>query len=289
MNTKLILFIFMLLYSLVSYAQASGGQIRRKPQTTTSVKPSRGNSTRNKPTTPKMSKAEKDRIILNIINNMVYVEGGTFTMGATSEQGGEYYSVEKPTHQVTLSSFSISKYEVTQEEWQAVMGSNPSRFKGAKCPVESVSWNECQEFIRKLNNMTGKRFRLPTEAEWEYAARGGNKSMGYKYSGSNNLDIIGWYRQNSEWITHSVGQKYPNELGLFDMSGNVFEWCQDWNGDYNSNNQTNPTGYSSGPYHVFRGGSWNGEATYSRISSRNGDGMPNSGKWDNSIGLRLAM
>ena len=286
---RIIIIAILIISPILASAQASGGQIRRNPSTSTSSKPNRNSSAKNKPTTPKESELERKAILANIVNNMVYVEGGTFTMGATSEQGGEYYPSERPTHQVTLSSFSISKYEVTQEKWQTVMGSNPSRFKGAKCPVESVSWNECQEFIQKLNNMTGKQFRLPTEAEWEYAARGGNKSVGYKYSGSNNLDRIGWYRQNSEWTTHSVGQKYPNELGLFDMSGNVFEWCQDWDGDYKSNNQTNPTGYSSGPYHVFRGGSWNGEATYSRISSRNGDGMPNSGKWDNSIGLRLAM
>ena len=136
-------------------------------------------------------------VIKELVNNMVFVEGGTYTMGATSEQDKEYYIDEKPIHRVTISSFSIGRYEVTQEEWQAVMGNNPSSIKGAKRPVESVSWKECQEFIRKLNDMTGKQFRLPTEAEWEYAARGGNKSIGYKYAGNDNLDRVGWFDSNS--------------------------------------------------------------------------------------------
>jgi formylglycine-generating enzyme required for sulfatase activity len=225
-------------------------------------------------------------VLQNLVNNMVRVKGGTFTMGATSEQGSDAYSDEKPTHQVIVSSFSIGKYEVTQEEWEAVMGSNPSYFKGAKRPVENVSWNECQMFIRKLNSMTGKHFRLPTEAEWEYAARGGNKSIGYKYAGSDNLDHVAWYDNNSGSMTHNVGQKSPNELGVYDMSGNVWEWCQDLKGSYNSNRQKNPTGPSSGSGLVGRGGSWISNARYCRVSYRF------SKSYDYkfySLGLRLAL
>ena len=211
---------------------------------------------------------QKAAILQNLVDNMVHVEGGTFTMGATSEQGSDADNNEYPTHQVTLSSFSIGKYEVTQEEWEAVMGSNPSNFKGAKLPVEQVSWEDCQEFIRKLNALTGKRFRLPTEAEWEYAARGGNRSHGYKYAGSDNLGSMAWFTDNSGNKTHPVGQKSPNELGLYDMSGNVWEWCQDRYGDYSSSSETNPTGPNSGSYRVLRGGSWISDAWLWRSSCR---------------------
>ena len=188
--------------------------------------------------------------------DMVFVKGGTFTMGATAEQGSDAESEEKPTHSVTLSDFYIGKYEVTQAQWKAVMGSNPSEFKGNNLPVENVSWKNIQKFLKKLNAKTGKKFRLPTEAEWEYAARGGNQSKGYKYSGSNSIDDVAWYGYNSSGKTNPVGQKSPNELGIYDMSGNVFEWCQDWYGSYGSSSQTNPTGPSSGSYRVLRGGSW---------------------------------
>ncbi|MBQ6584525.1 MAG: formylglycine-generating enzyme family protein [Alistipes sp.] len=200
--------------------------------------------------------------------DMVYVEGGTFTMGATSEQGSDAYSDESPIHSVTVSDFYIGKYEVTQAQWRAVMGSNPSYFTGDNLPVKQVSWDDIQEFITKLNTMTGKTFRLPTEAEWEYAARGGNQSKGYKYSGSNTLDNVAWYTNNSGGKTHPVGQKQPNELGLYDMSGNVWEWCQDWYGSYSSSSQTNPTGPNSGYGRVLRGGSWFSNAALCRVSSR---------------------
>ena len=215
---------------------------------------------------------------------MVQVEGGTFTMGATSEQGSDADSNEKPTHQVTLSSFSIGRYEVTQEEWEAVMGSNPSSFKGGKLPVEQVSWDDCQEFIRKLNQLTGKEFRLPTEAEWEYAARGGSKSRGYKYAGGNDLGGVAWYWDNSNSETHEVGQKQPNELGLYDMSGNVWESCQDRNGDYSSSSQTNPTGSSTGSYRMARGGSFYSDAGFCRVSARSCHTVPGC-----VIGMRLAL
>lgn len=186
----------------------------------------------------------KDEIIQNLVKNMVPVTGGTFMMGATSEQGSDADEDEN-AHKVTLSSFSIGKFEVTQEEWEAVMGNNPSAFKGAERPVENVSWDDCQKFIRKLNQLTGKQFRLPTEAEWEYAARGGGSSRGYKYSGSDDFGSVAWYGDNSGEKTHPGAQKQANELGHYDMSGNVLEWCQDRYGDYSSGAQTNPTGPST--------------------------------------------
>ena len=200
---------------------------------------------------------------------MVKVEGGTFQMGATSEQGSDAYDWEKPVHSVTLPDYYIGQTQVTQELWEAVMGSNPSYFKGDnQCPVENVSWNDCQEFIEKLNRLTGKNFRLPTEAEWEYAARGGNKSKGYKYSGSNDADAVAWYYDNSGSKTHPVATKQSNELGLYDMSGNVWEWCQDWYGKYSSHSQSNPKGANTGSIRVLRGGSWFFKARSVRVSNR---------------------
>ena len=302
MNKYLFIMIMALVPSLLM-AQTAGGQITRKrTSTTTTVKKTQSSVASKKTDSGKksatqgtpsrkasmgMNQSPQDRIIQNLINNMVYVAGGTFTMGATTEQGSDADSDEKPAHRVTLSSFSIGKYEVTQEEWQAVMGSNPSRFKGAKRPVENVSWNDCQEFIRKLNQLTGRQFRLPTEAEREYAARGGNKSLDYKYAGSSNLGIVAWYDDNSNSQTHDVGQKQPNDLGLYDMSGNVWEWCQDWydRNYYSSLPQTNPMGPSSGSFRVYRGGSWAISAKYCSVSHRCND-LPDS-RCDN-LGLRLA-
>lgn len=215
---------------------------------------------------------------------MIPVEGGTFTMGGTSEQGSDADS-DETTHSVTLSDYYIGEFEVTQELWEAVMGSNPSRFKGSNLPVESVSWDGCQTFIRKLNSLTGKTFRLPTEAEWEYAARGGNKSRGYKYSGSNSIGEVAWYDDNSG-RTHTVGTKSPNELGIYDMSGNVYEWCQDWYGSYSSGSQTNPTGPSSGSFRVYRGGSWYFNARRCRVSARRGYSPINR---DNDLGFRVVL
>ncbi|MDY3733019.1 MAG: SUMF1/EgtB/PvdO family nonheme iron enzyme [Alloprevotella sp.] len=214
--------------------------------------------------------------------NMVYVAGGTFQMGSND---GE--SDERPVHSVTLSDYYIGQTEVTQELWQAVMGSNPSfsRTKGAKNPVNNVSWNDCQEFISKLNRLTGGCFRLPTEAEWEYAARGGNKSRGYKYSGSDDLGSVAWNEDNSGKEVHPVGSKSANELGLYDMSGNVWEWCSDRYGDYPSSPQTNPTGPSSGSDRVGRGGSWVNSAAYCRVAYRNYGTPTGSG---DALGLRLA-
>ncbi len=217
---------------------------------------------------------------------MIAVEGGTFTIGATPEQGSDAKSDEKPSHQVTLSSYYIGKTEVTQALWEAVMGKNPSKFKGDNLPVEQVSWDDCQEFIKKLNVLTGKNFHLPTEAEWEYAARGGKKRRGYKYSGSKNVKNVAWCSDNSDSKTHSVKTKQANELGIYDMSGNVGEWCQDWYGKYSSNAQTNPTGPATGSYRVSRGGSWNFSAGYCRSSCRDGY-YPDDRYY--GLGLRLVL
>ena len=199
---------------------------------------------------------------------MVKVEAGTFMMGATSEMKNPYDD-EKPVHQVTLTNdYYMGKYEVTQALWQVVMGKNPSYFKGDNLPVNYVRWKDCQRFISKLNSMTGRKFRLPTEAEWEYAARGGKKSRGYQYSGSSNISDVAWYDGNSGDKTHPVGTKQANELGIYDMTGNVLEWCQDWYGSYYSSSQTNPTGSDSGSARVSRGGGWNCNASYCRLSVR---------------------
>ena len=224
--------------------------------------------------------------VLNNPPEMVYVEGGTFTMGATSELGSDALYEEKPAHSVTLDGYYIGKYEVTQKLWKAVMGSNPSDFKGDNLPVENVSWDDVQEFLRKLNAMTGKRYRLPTEAEWEFAARGGNNSRGYKYSGSNSLGSVAWYYDNSGDRTHAVGTKSPNELGIYDMSGNVLEWCQDWYGSYSSSSQRNPQGPNSGSSRVIRGGSWDDSAGRCRVSYRY-YGTPDDRR--DILGFRLAL
>ena len=217
---------------------------------------------------------------------MVKVEAGSFDMGATSEMQNPY-SDEKPVHRVTLTNnYYVGKYEVTQALWQAVMGSNPSIFKGDDLPVEEVSWKDCQKFITKLNAMTGKRFRLPSEAEWEYAARGGKKSRGYLYSGSNAIGDVAWYEGNSSFMTHAVGTKQPNELGIYDMTGNVWEWCQDRYGSYSSSPQTNPTGAVGGSRRVFRGGSWSYSARRCCTSSRSGY-SPGYRRYD--LGLRLVL
>ena len=209
---------------------------------------------------------------------MIYVEGGTFAMGSTSGD-----SDEKPVHNVTLDSYYIGETEITQAQWRAVMGSNPSYFKGDNRPVECVSWNDAQEFCKKLSELTGKRYVLPTEAQWEYAARGGNQSKGYTYSGSNNIDAVA-KKYNSSGGHSKVKSKKPNELGIYDMSGNVCELCSDWYGSYSSSSQTNPQGPNSGSYRVSRGGGWEYIASNWRVAKRN-YGYP----WDasNRCGFRV--
>lgn len=230
-----------------------------------------------------MTNAERQAIVGHIADNMVRVDGWTFWMGSTS---GE--SEEEPVHKVTLSSYYICRFEVTQREWRAVMGNNPSSFTGSDdLPVECVSWVDCQTFISKLNQMTRKNYRLPTEAEWEFAARGGNKSHGYEYSGSDGIASVAWYSGNSSGETHPVGTKNPNELGLYDMSGNVREWCQDWYSSYPSYLQANPTGSISGSFRVSRGGSWlSYDAKYCRVSYRF-NSTPGGRSYD--LGLRLVL
>ena len=230
---------------------------------------------------------------------MKLVEGGTFKMGATSEQGSDAGDYEKPVHNVTLSSYYIGETEVTQALWKAVMGTTvsqqrdkadkswPLRGEGNNYPMYYISWNDCQEFIRKLNQKTGKNFRLPTEAEWEYAARGGKTGKGYKYAGSNTIDNVAWYNQTTnDNGTKPVKTKSPNELGLYDMSGNVSEWCSDWYGNYSSGSQTNPQGSSSGLHRVLRGGSWRDDARDCRVSRRGIDAPYDAGSYS---GFRLAL
>ena len=225
-------------------------------------------------------------IVNGVRYEMMMVYAGTFTMGATSEMK-DPYDEEKPAHKVTLTNnYYLGKTEVTQALWKAVMGSNPSYFKGDNKPVEEVSWDDCQKFISKLNAATGKHFRLPTEAEWEFAARGGNNSRHYQYSGSNTLNDVGWYTDNSSNTTHDVASKQANELGLYDMSGNVWEWCSDWYGSYSSNTQYDPAGPTSGSYRVYRGGSWIDRAGLCR-SSRRFNFTP--GGLGLNLGLRLAL
>lgn len=218
---------------------------------------------------------------------MVKVEGGTFMMGATPEMKNSW-TEERPIHQVTLTNdYYIGKYEVTQSLWCALMDNNPSYFKGDNLPVEQVSWDDCQKFINKLNDITGRKFRLPTEAEWEYAARGGKKSRGYQYSGSNKISNVAWYSSNSEHKTQPVGLKLANELGLYDMSGNVDEWCFDRFGFYSALSQTNPLGADDGICRVYRGGSWEQTAGFCRSSDRSNYGTSKNRIYN--LGFRLAL
>jgi formylglycine-generating enzyme required for sulfatase activity len=262
--------------------------------------------------------------------DMVFVEGGTFTMGCMPEKGDNCYvpvdklsirgygrDPERPAHSVTVGDFSIGRYEITQKQWKRVMGArnNPSHFKGDSLPVENVSWNDVQEFITKLNQQTGRKYRLPTEAEWEYTARGGAKSKGYRYAGSNMNSDVAWYYDNSgdmalaaienpgeldieDWNrrrtilmknnnrTHTVGTKQPNELEIYNMSGNVREWVNDWYGEYSENAKTNPQGPDSGRFRVVRGGDIEDPARSCSVFAREFDGLNSR---DKSIGFRLVL
>jgi len=219
---------------------------------------------------------------------MVYVKGGTFSMGNTFESGTLGYAREKPVHQVTLSDYYIGKYEVTQGQWKRVMrGKRGGYFqKGDDYPVESVTWHDAQAFCKKLSRLTGKKYVLPTEAQWEYAARGGCKNENTKYSGSEVIDEVAWYISNSDHSTHPVGMKSPNALGIYDMSGNVSEWCQDWDSFYQKDPQTDPQGPVSGSGRVFRGGNWKYWARNCRVSTRN-YGTPTT--WNEYSGFRVVL
>jgi formylglycine-generating enzyme required for sulfatase activity len=219
-------------------------------------------------------------------NQMVFVKGGTFRMGDTFGDGNKE---EKPVHQVTLSDYYIGKYEVTQAQWVAIMGSNPSHFAGCdNCPVERVSWLDVQEFLSKVNELTGKSYRLPTEAEWEYAARGGQESRGFRYAGKNNINFVAWYTGNSGNKTNPVGQMEPNELGIYDMSGNVWEWTFDWFGYYTDTPTPvlNPMGPDKGDFRIVRGGSWYGYIGGSRVACRGSDDPSNKRSY---IGFRVVL
>ena len=236
-----------------------------------------------------------ERVDVNGVSfSMLPIRGGVFMMGSTLTQIGSNVN-EKPQHEVTLSNYMIGVTEVTQELWHAVMGYTPGRFKGhPKRPVENVSWGECELFVHALNERTGLTFHLPTEAQWEYAARGGNRSNDYIFAGSETLATVAWYVTNSgkvgeghpDFGTHDVATKSPNELNLFDMSGNVNEWCSDWYTTYTIDPQTDPVGPSSGSHKVFRGGSWNDKAANCRVTFR----YPQTTSYKSDrIGLRLAM
>jgi len=234
-------------------------------------------------------KNKKNFSIQGVSFTMILVEGGTFTMGATYEQGKDARMDESPSHSVTLGDYYIGQTEVTQALWKAVMGNNPSYFKRDEHPVEQVSWDDCQQFVKKLNTLLsselgGKHFALPTEAQWEYAARGGKKSNGYKYSGSDTNGKVAWYEDNAGRMHHSVAGKSANELGIYDMSGNVWEWCRDWYGSYSSYSQSNPTGESSGSRRVVRGGSCCTYAWICRVAYRERFAPSTS---DLYLGLRL--
>ena len=220
-------------------------------------------------------------------DGFVFVKGGTFTMGCTSEQK-DCEEDEKPAHEVTLSDFYISPYEVTQEQWKQVMGNNPSKASKDcdKCPVETVSWDDVQEFLKKINNQNpGRNYRLPTEAEWEYAARGGNLTKKSLYSGSSDIGMVAWYNGNSGNKTQPVSKRKANELGLYDMSGNVWEWCSDWKGTYFSENQINPTRSTSGTVRVLRGGSGGSVPLDCRVANRF---SVSPGYRNDGVGFRLA-
>lgn len=235
------------------------------------------------------AKREEEERLVALAGEMVFVESGTFTMGATPEQGSNAANDEKPIHKVTLDSFYIGKYPVTQKQWKTVMEDNPAFFEGDDYPVESVNWIDVQKFISKLNELTGKNFRLPTEAEWEYAARGGKRSRGFKYSGSDSLYDVGWFRDNSDKkITHPIGLLKGNELEIYDISGNVWEWCSDYYSStyYSESPDQNPQGPFSGTCRVFRGGSWYYDANHSRISYRN---YRNPESSYDDLGFRLAL
>ena len=225
-----------------------------------------------------LSKEENKLIVVrNAYFKMIYVEGGTFLMGATPEQEEDAYIDEVPVHRVSLDSFYIGETVVTQHIWQIVMGNNPSNHKGDYFPVTNVGWDDCQEFIQKLNAMQDIQFRLPTEAEWEYSARGGVYHSLYKYAGGDNIDDVAWHKGNSGNKPHMVKCKKPNALGLYDMNGNVWEWCQDFSEEYTPEDQINPVVLrpcEHDSYRVYRGGSFTSNAKSScRVSSRD-DALP---------------
>ena len=286
---KTITLTILLAIATFAIAQSSGGYVKN-------LKSNPSQSAKLKPKSTAMTEEKRQRIIDNLIKNMVLVEGGSFMMGNNIVKSEDMNEDEErslddatPVHKVTLSPFYIGKYEVTQLEWEAVMGNNPSYFKGQNRPVEQVTWYHCIEFIDKLNKLTRMKFRLPTEAEWEFAARGGNKSHGFKYPGSNHALEVAWYDPTnaimSKETTHDVGLKKCNELGLYDMGGNVSEWCSDRYGPYSDEAQENPNGPQSGDMRVLRGGVFYSDESGCITCSRN----YRRPDWpERMMGLRLA-
>lgn len=236
--------------------------------------------TKTKATPNKKTTGTPQNPVARLLKDMVRVEGGTYTMGTDNGQANE-----RPAHQATVASFYICKYEVTQELWRAIMGPTKFFYKGRNLPATEVNWLQCQLFIQKLNARTGKHFRLPTEEEWEWAARGGNRSRGYRYSGSDDCGKVAWYYSTpEERLPHSVGTKKPNELGLYDMSGNAMEWVSDAYGTYGQASRTyNP---DQDKLAVGRGGSFYGSADQVSVYAR--DGRRAKDKWMDDMGLRLA-
>lgn len=237
------------------------------------------------------SVAETKEFTVNGVSfKMVKVEGGTFAMGATPEQGTEAQPNEKPVHEVTLGDYYIGQTEVTQKLWKAVMDYNPSYTQWPECPVDKVSWNECKDFVAALKELTGLEFRLPTEQEWEYAARGGKYSKGYKYAGSDNLEEVAWLVTNADAKSHPVASKKPNELGIYDMSGNVYEWCEDkylmYDGSEPQYSEKMLKSDKKREFHIERGGCWNYGPTMCRVAYRHAGNYTHMYAYD---GLRLAL
>ena len=213
---------------------------------------------------------EQKEVIREIASNMVRVEGGTFPMGSDDELAA---ADEAPIHSVTLSSFRMNKFTVTRKQWRVLMGTDPgwnSNYGiGDDLPATHLSYVDCLAFLNKLNSLTDLTFRLPTEAQWEYAARGGKQSHSMRYSGSDNPNEVAWHQDNAGNVLHKPGILHPNELGLYDMSGNIWEWCSDWYAEYSVSAQTDPIGPTIGSRRVVRGGSFSYEASYSRVTQRN--------------------
>ena len=287
---KLIVILILAMVPSIMMAQAAGGTIKRttgKNTKTEKISVKKKDKSPQSPknekydwTAPSMTQAQREQIVQNILNNMIYVEGGTFMMGDPSVKENSN-SVNQLLHKVSVQSFYIGKYEVTQEEWYSIMGNNPSKYKGDKRPVEQVGLNECEEFISRLNAVTGRNFRLPTEEEWEYAARGGKFTRQYEYAGSNNVNSVAWHGENSGsgvGHTHLVGKKNPNELGLYDMSGNVGELTQ---GLYIST--------LNGSCHIYRGGSYLVGPHHCTVYDRDFKNDRSTSNGINWNGLRLVM
>jgi len=273
MKNRYLLFATTLFVLAFSYAASAQG-------TTGKVKPAK-EVPKAAPVDPKMAELAK-----TIEAKMVLIEGGSFTMGCVIPNDTECYAQERPRHTVTLNNFYMCKFDVTQKEWKALMGTTPSGKWCAECPVVNVTWFDAQQFINKLNQISNKNYRLPTEAEWEYASKGGNKSHGYKYAGGNDATAVAWYDSTIAKEIHPVGQKAANELGLYDMSGDVWQWCSDWFNDkyYSNSPSNNPSGPASGTSRSVRGGSWWGPLRDCRIANR--DQFPPESK-DDDVGFRI--